>query len=260
MASERFQLLNEKEQSITGVIETEHPRKKQPAVIILNGFLDTMESPRKKRLAALFRKDGYVTVRFDYAYGFGTGSGEVAMFTLTNQVQDTEQVIAHVMRRGYVDADRIVLLGHCFGSMGAILLSAFDERVKALVALSTPYWFHDTDVTRLEERELARIRLKRYFHLFSENLGKEVRIDYSFFEDGAKKDMARAVRNLRQPLLLIHGRQDASIPVANSQEIYDRTPGEKELHIAEAMAHQPTEKDVTEFYPVVKAFLKKHLK
>jgi len=257
MVTERFELLNEKEQPIKGVIETEHPRKRQPVIIFLNGFLDAMDSARKKKVANDLMKEGYVTVRFDYAYG--SGSGDISNFTLTNQIADATAVIDHVMRRGYVDSERIVIIGHCFGGMAAILMSAFDPRVKAVVAISTPYWFEDTRVTRLEEREMARIRLKCYFHLFSENLGKEIRINYSFFEDGMKKDMARAVRDLRQPLLLIHGRQDESIPVANAQEIYDRAPGKKELLIVETMAHQPTTKDVKAFYPRLVAFLKEHL-
>ncbi len=260
MPAERFEIMNEKEQLLRGVIETEHPRKRQPVVLFLNGFLDTMETAVKLRTAEAFRKAGYVTVRFDYTYGFGEGSGDASGFTLSHQVKDIERVVDHATRRGYVDPARIALIGHCFGSMAAILFAAFDERVKALILLSTPYWFEDTGVTRMGDRELARIRLKRYFHLHSERLGKEVRIDYTFFEDGQKKDMARAVRNLRQPALLVHGSQDESIPPENSEEILRRLPGEKELRLVEGMGHHLGEADLDELQPDFLAFLKKHLK
>lgn len=260
MIHETFEILNEKEKALHGIIETAKPRTQQPVIILMNGFLDTMETEAKKSLAAALLKEGYVIVRFDYTYGFGQGSGEVSEFTLTNMVQDTERVIDHVMRRGYVVPEKIFLIGHCFGAMGAILLAAFDERVSGVVGLSTPYWFEDTDVTRLTEREKARMRLKRYFHLQSKNLGREVRIDYTFFEDGVKKDMARAVRNLQQPLLLIHGAQDTSIPLANAQEIYKRVPGEKELHVIENLAHNLSPKEITLILPFIRKFLKEHAK
>ncbi len=256
MAAETFELLNEKEKAIRGVIETLHPTKAQPAIIFLNGFLETKESPITKRLSDSFLKEGYVTVRFDYAYSFSTE--ELARFTLTNQVQDATQVLEHVIRRGYVDSRQIAVVGYCFGGMAAILLAAFDERVTALQLLNAPYWFEDTHVTRIGEHELSRIKLKRYFHLT--HRGKEVRIDYAFIEDGAKKDMARATRNLRQPTLIIHGRQDESIPVMNAQEIHDRVPAKKKLIIIETMRHLPSEKELKQLIPQMIGFLKKHLK
>lgn len=260
MTEERFEILNEKDESLVGVIETEHPKKRQPAIIFVNGFLDTMDSARKKQLAALLRRDGYVTIRFDFTYGFGTGTGDVSQFTLTSQVKDVERVIDYVRRRGYVDPEQLILFGHCYGGMAAILLAAFDERIKAMITLSAPYDFQDSHITRMDEHELNRVRLKRYFHIYSDNLKKEVRVDYSFFEDGLKKDMARATRNLKQPILIMHGSKDESIPFANAQEIHNRVPGKKELVVIEGMAHHPVDKDLKLIYPQVKVFLKKHIK
>ena len=260
MVAERFDIMNEKEEILHGVIETENPRKKQPVVVFLNGFLDTMDTPVKKKLATSFLKDGFVTVRFDPTYGFGSGSGDESKYTLTGEARDADRVIDYAIRRGYVNPDKVVIFGHCFGAMAAILHSAFDDRVKAVISVSCPYDFHDTRVTRMAEHEMARIRLKRYFHLFSDALGKEVRIDYSFFEDGMKKDMPRAVRNLKQATLIIHGLKDESIPLANAEEIHHRTPGKKELHVLPEMGHQPTVKDAKTIYDVTRAFLKKHLK
>jgi len=257
MVSERFEMLNEKEQSLVGVIETVHPRKKQPVIIFLNGFLDTMDSQAKKQLAAAFLQAGYVTVRFDYTYGFGEGSGDKSFFTLSNQVQDISKVMDYVTRRGYVAPDKIVLIGHCFGSMAAIFFAAFDDRVKAIIAMSTPFWFSDTKVTRMDDHELSRIKLKRYFHLYCNTLGKEVRIDYTFFEDGLKKDMGRAVRNLQQPILLVHGENDESIPVKNSEEIASRVPGEKQLEIVPGLGHTLEWKDLKKLLPLFLDFLKR---
>jgi len=260
MTEERFEILNEKDESLVGVIETDHLKKRQPVIIFLNGFLDTMEATRKKALATMLRKDGFVTVRFDYTYGFGAGTGDVSMFTVTSQAKDAERVIDYAMRRSYVDPDQVTLLGHCYGGMAAILLAAFDGRIKAVITLSAPYHFQDTHLTRMGEHDLARVRLKRYFHIYSENLKKEVRVDYSFFEDGLKKDMARATRNLKQPILIVHGDRDESIPLANAQEIHDRVAGKKELVIIKGMAHHPVEKDLKVIYPAVKAFLKKYVR
>lgn len=259
MVSETFEILNEKEHTLHGVIETLHPRKKQPAIIFLNGFLDTKEERVKKEIANELMKAGFVTARFDYTYGFGAGSGDQAKYTLSNAVEDTERVLDHVSRRGYVNPEKILLIGHCFGGMAAILMAAFDERVKGVIAISTPYSFEETRVTRIESREMSRIRLKRYFHLYLDDKEKEVRFDYSFFEDGNKKDMARAVRNLRQPTLLIHGSNDESIPLEDVQEIADRAPGLKAFNIIEGMSHHPGKKDVKTLVDLTENFLNEYL-
>lgn len=260
MASEHFQVLNEKEELLDGVIETANTRKRQPLVVIMNGFLDTKDTVFKRKLSALFQAEGYVVVRFDYTHGFGSGSGDPSRFTLSGAVRDTEQVIEYASRRGYVDDAKVAVIGHSFGAMAAILLSAFDPRVKAVIAISSPYNFLETRVTRMPEREMARVKLKRYFHLHSETLGEEVRIDFTFFEDGLKKDMARAVRNLRQPTLIIHGRKDESIPLAEAEEIHMRIPGPKELQIIETMGHNVDTKDMKVVFPLMRDFLKRGLK
>ncbi|RME30988.1 alpha/beta fold hydrolase [Candidatus Woesearchaeota archaeon] len=260
MPLERFEIQNEKEFLLRGIIETKHPRKRQPVIIFVNGFLDTMGGRGKATLAKKFQEDGYVTARFDYTYGFGSGSGDPARFTLSHAIADLERVIEYVMRRGYVDPERIVLFGFCFGAMAAIMLAAFDERVKAVVSLSCPYEFTDTSITRKTEHEMARIRLKRYYHISTPFSEQEQRIDYSFFEDGERRDMPRAVRNLRQPLLVVHGEKDEKVPLANAEEISRRSPGETELEVLQGYQHELSGRQLGVVHKRVRDFLQKHLK
>lgn len=254
MPSETFSLANEKEELLHGIIETDQPRKKQPAVIFLNGLLGTAESPWRVKLAEKLRKLGFVTVRFDYAYGFGQGSGDPSKFTLGSQVADAQRVLEHTLRRSYVN-DNVALIGHCFGGAGALLMAAFEERITALVIISTPYQMTDTRVTRFDEREMSRIRLKRYFHMCANT--SEVRVDYAFFEDAMKKDMARATRNIKQPILIMHGEQDESIPMENSQEIFDRIHSEKQLKMIKGMGHQMTGTPLKQTNKLITEFLQK---
>lgn len=260
MVVETFEILNEKEKRLVGTIETAHPRKRQPAVILLNGFIDHMETRPKKQIAKELLAQGYVVVRFDYTHGFGKGDGTPARFTITNQVEDTQRVIEHVLRRGYVDPDRLVLFGYCFGGMAAIMLGAFDKRVKAVVTLSSPYEFFDTSVTRMTDHDMSRVRLKRYFHLTTPFSEQEERIDYLFLEDGERRDMPRAVRNLNQPLLVMHGDKDERVPIEHAHEIHERSPGKKQFEIIAGMEHAPTPKQVKAALDHTLAFLKKHLK
>jgi uncharacterized protein len=260
MPIEPFEIQNEKEEKLVGTIETKNLRRKQPAIVFLNGFIDTMEAPETKKLAQLFLDGGFAVVRFDYTHGFGAGSGTPARFTITSAVMDTQRVLEHAVRRGYIDGGKIVLCGYSFGGMSAIMTAAFDERVAALITVGAPYDFHDTVFTRLSEHELSRIRLKRYFHIRTPLSTEDVRVDYSFIEDGARKDMARAVRNLKQPTLILHGEHDAIVPLDNAQEIYERTNSRKELVVVPKMEHRPSARQVPELYALARAFLKKNLK
>ncbi len=259
MPLEHFEIQNEKEFLLKGVIETKHPRKRQPVIIFVNGFLDTMEGRGKTQLAKKFQDDGFVVVRFDYTHGFGSGTGDPAKFTLSRSVADLERVIEYVMRRGYVDPEKIILFGYCFGGMAAIMLAAFDKRVRAVVTLSSPYEFTDTSITRKTEHEMSRIRLKRYYHISTPFYEQEQRIDYSFFEDGERRDMPRAVRNLDQPLLVVHGADDEKIPLENAHELSRRSPGVTELEVFKGHQHILTGRQIAEVHKRVLAFLREHV-
>jgi|GEM_PF-501402 len=257
---EQIHLVTDRGEELNGAIELQSDNKKKPVIIIAPGFLDSMDEPYILQLTKLFVQEGFVTVRFDYIHGFGEHSSGPEKATLSRQVEDITRVVEHLIRRSYVDASRIFLIGRCMGGVSSVLMSSFDDRIAGVIVINAPMRFEDTSITRKDPKEMSRIRLKQYFHLYHEGLGKEVRINYSFIEDGLKKDMPRAMRNLKQPLLIIHGENDEVVPKNNVESLFKHAIDPKELVVIKGMDHFFEGSQVKKIHSEIIKFLKKHFK
>lgn len=235
---ETIKILTEKDFQINGVIETLHPRNKSPVIIFSHGLLDTMNTSYIKTLSEKFLKKGFAVARFDYTNSLGSSTGEIANITISQWMRDLKLIVEYVKRRPYCDDKRIILVGHCYGAMTVLLTESEEKISKATILISIPAKFTSTRITRLEPREMMKVRLKRYFHIAADGKRSELRINYSFFEDGMKHDLYRAARNLKVPVLFIHGLSDESVPYGDSEELYEKVNSRKELYLIEGMPHE----------------------
>lgn len=258
--SEPIHIVTDRNEELTGIIEYKPTTKKRPVVVLVPGFLDSQEEEYLKDLSKLFLNNNFVVVRFDYIHGFGSNSPGPEKATLSRQMEDITRVVEHIIRRSYVDATKIFLVGRCMGGVSSVLMSSFDERIAAVVVINSPMHFEDTFFTRKDPREMSRIRLKQYFHLFHEGLGKEVRINYTFFEDGMKKDMPRAMRNLKQPLLIIYGKKDEVVPETNVESLFEHAIDPKELVLMDSLDHDISGAQIKKVHDAIMVFLNKHFK
>lgn len=112
-----------------------------------------------------------------------------------------------------------VLIGSSLGGYLAALYAARHADVKRLVLLAPAF-----DFTKLWQEELGPERLAFWkehgtipvFH-YAEN--REVPLDYGLLEDAARFE---AFPEFGQPALIVHGNQDASVPVELSAELAAR--------------------------------------
>jgi len=254
MEKESFTIVNENEHDITGIIQRDK-KGKLPCIIFSPGLLDNRKSGWIKTIAKKFMDDGWAVIRFDYTQGLGESSGHSAAVTITQRVNDLQRVIGYAKRRSYINDKKVVVFGHCYGAMSALAMEGFNHELNAVILVSTPARIESSCLTRKEDREMSRVRLKRYFHVPHE--GKELRINYEFYEDGKKIDMDRAARNLTTPALFMHGENDKSIPPADTQRMFDRAIGPKEMIVITKMEHEIKGAAVTKIYAASKEFLKK---
>ena len=114
----------------------------------------------------------------------------------------------------------------------------------------------DTGYTGFSERDMMRVKLKRYFHIHKD--GKEVRINYTFLEDGFRVDALRCARNLRTPALFLCGGEDSIVKPVHSERLFERTNGKKELVRIESLAKESERKRAQIIFQHSLAFLKKN--
>ncbi len=186
--------------------------------ILIPGFLDSEHWAGTRTLAAKLYGSGRTTISFDPRGTFRT-PGTAAEIRPSVQIRDTISVIGMV--RPYA---RTVLVGHSLGASVAIFAAAGDDRVTDVVAIMPPrcfVWPRDYDA----DRDTWRTIRKRRFDVATP--GSPVRWQYtvphSIVEDAVGHDLPATLRAMRDDrrILFIAGRDDAVIPVAAVERLYE---------------------------------------
>jgi uncharacterized protein len=139
--------------------------------------------------------------------GYSGSGGEPSETAL---IADAQLAYDHLIAKG-ADPRRIVAYGESLGTGVAVQLAA--SRQVAAVVLDAPY------------TALAEIGQRRYPFI-------PVRL---FLKDTfATTDY---ITRIRAPLLILHGSEDRTIPVALGRELYEMASEPKELHVLEGAGH-----------------------
>jgi pimeloyl-ACP methyl ester carboxylesterase len=208
-----------------------------PAVILVPGSAEVDRDgaragvPVAGHLAADLVKAGFVVVRYDRR-GFGQSGGRAETATINDYAEDVRAVIAWLdKQRKEVDRRRIALVGYGDGAWIAMRAADRDNRVAALTlvaAVSTTGAEHTLE----QQRELlaglgipdaerqAKIELQQRVNEAAvkgtgwDALPENVReaADTPWFQSFLAFDPARLLRDLREPILVVHGELDTEVP------------------------------------------------
>jgi pimeloyl-ACP methyl ester carboxylesterase len=208
-----------------------------------------------KELARLLLEQSLAVCRFDFTNSFGQSEGRAADMTISQRVRDLEMVVQYCKRRAYVNDHKVAIIGIGLGAMSAFVLESLSTNVRALVLINTPIGVDTISWTRFDEREMMRIKLKRYFHV--PLTGGTALINSTFFEDGKKIDMSRCARNIKTPVLFLAGAQNAIVGKEQSEWLFEHTAARKELLIVPEFGAVEGKKGLKQIVEHTLEFLKK---
>ncbi len=156
--------------------------------------------------AALLTAAGFDVLLFDYR-GYGQSSGTPSE---DGTYRDARAALACLLEQQGVDATRVIYLGESLG--GAIALDlALEHPPKGLVLLSV-----FTGV-----RDLGRLH-------------------YPFVPSALVPDAyptRSRIRDLRAPLLVLHGDRDEIVPLAQGRALFEAAPDPKHMHVLSGLGH-----------------------
>ena len=178
-------------------------------VIVFNG--NAANRAYRAPLAAALRDHRFQVLLFDYRGYGGNGGGP----TEPGLLADARAARAYLLRRGDVDASRLVYFGESLGAAVAIALAA--EHSPAAMVLRSPFTSL-VDVGRVHYPFLPVALLLR--------------------DRFASFDLIRAVGC---PVLVIAGDGDRIVPVGQSRRLYDAVRGPKDLLIIAGADHNDPE-------------------
>jgi pimeloyl-ACP methyl ester carboxylesterase len=216
---------------------------KLPAAILLGGSgIGDRDGvafgvPTLANMAGALAKAGIVAVRYDKR-GNGQSGGRGESATLSDYAEDARVVFKWLSQRKDIDSKRIVLVGHSEGAWVALLAASREKKFAAVVAIAGPSSTGAELILEQQQAALAlsnlqpaereaRVALQRQIHTAAmtgkgwegvpENLRKQA--DTPWFQSVLAFDPANTIKNVRQPLLVVHGALDKQVPVAHAERL-----------------------------------------
>lgn len=216
-----------------------------PAVILLpgSGVGDrdgvTAGVPMLGQLAGVIADAGFIAVRFDKR-GYGQSGGRAESATLNDFADDAIAVVKWLEKRRDIDPKRIAVVGHSEGAWVAMLAAGREKRFAAVGAIAAPSVtgsalvleqqrhlldrMKTTDADRqakvdLQTRINAAVITGRGWETLPADVKRQA--DTPWFQSLLMFDPARVIRNVRQPILFVHGELDKQVPVSHVERMAD---------------------------------------
>lgn len=184
---------NKKGETLSGILEGLGSK----GVVLCHGFTGNKDEPLLKALAKGLVQAGFHVLRFDFS---GNGESE-GKFEDSHHEKERDDLLCAVDFLRKKGCDRIGLVGHSMGGE-VVLLSSNDAKASAVATLSTPL------------RLSAEILLKFATDWAGKSLSDE------FLEVVARTNLVKAVKGIKTPFLIVHGRNDTVVEVKEAEELF----------------------------------------
>lgn len=198
-----------------------------PHACVLHGFKGFMDWGFFPDIARRLARSGVAAVRFNVS-GSGVGEdllrfGDLASFernTISNELEDVALVRAFVRGGGASELDpgRNVWIGHSRGGGIALLHAAESKDARGVVT-----WAAVASFDRFDAETKARWRRDGHLAIPNARTGQEMRLGVGALEDleanRERFDLPSAAREVDGPVLLVHGVDDETVPIEESERL-----------------------------------------
>ena len=227
-----------------------------PAVILLGGAAASDRDgavagvPILGQLAGALADAGFVAVRFDKR-GYGQSGGRAESATMTDYADDALAVFRWLANRRDIDRDRIAIIGHNEGAWTALLAATREGDIAGVVTLESPATTGKERVVEQQRHVLERMQLAPADRVARMELQERVnaavltgkgwegipadmrkQADTPWFQSFLAFDPARVMRDLRQPLLIVHGELDAEVPASHMDKLAELAKASRSRAVA----------------------------
>jgi len=220
---------NSRNQSLVGHLYTS---ESESIIIMSHGFTgDKSELGRFDKVAESLNQTGYNVFTFDFS---GCGESDDDTLTIDKQIDDLKYAIAFVKSKGY---KKIGLFGYSLG--GLLSLKCFTPEIITMVL-----WAPVTNKIkytwdkRYSKKQLQELDEKGYITKTRDNgVRKTILIDNQMLKDREIVNQKDLLENIDCPILIIHGKEDASVPYTDSEEAMKLLSKDSKLELVDKADH-----------------------
>ncbi len=248
VAEAPFRITNASGDEIRGDVRWRTGDAPRKLIIVCHGFTAHKDWGPFPYFGRKFAELGFASIVFNFSHN-GIGANfkrftEIDKFsrnTIAKELEDLRAVIDAVrdgrIGTGGPQLGPVGIVGHSRGGGIGILAAREDPRIRAVAAWATIATFHRYTAHQRETwvaQGFLPISLKSYRTRL--RYGIEMLRDLE--ANAERYDMIKAARDLRVPLLLVHGAADASVRVSEARALYDAAgPSKAELVVLEHTGH-----------------------
>lgn len=237
-----FQLVNRHHDLIRANLHLPERTEGAPVVLLCHGFKGFKDWGFFPYAAEEFARNGFAAIRFNFSLNGVedveqefTALDRFARNTVGRELDDLRDIVDAVHAGQVVppacDRSRILLVGHSLGGGVVLVHAAEDKRIAAVVT-----WAGVADFMRWGKK--TRQMWKRTGRMEIENArtGQMMPMDVVMLEDleanAMRYDIPAAAGRLTQPLLVLHGEQDVSVPLEEGRRVFAAAdPSRSRLHV-----------------------------
>lgn len=210
------QILNDRNEELVGFLHEAKNGDEKDLVIVCHGYNSDHNDRIIKKICNSLPSVGYDAFRFTFS-GYKK-SGEIhADPSFKEQYSDLRSVLDHFQKK----YKTISVVGHSTGGTIAILVAAYDydRRIKSIVLMAPRIYPSKSTMTRKIEQkyggtvaELLKDPQVKY-PVEVEIHGESHQFSKIYVEELAKLDVARNLKRINCPLLILHGDDDKVVDI-----------------------------------------------
>jgi uncharacterized protein len=228
----------------------ENSQKKLPLLVFCHGFKGFKDWGSFPYMMEKISGEGVFVVSFNFSFN-GTDNTKdnpvdfdrldlFAQNTFSKELDDLGDVLDYLENEkdNYnFDFDNLILAGHSRGGGIAILKTAEDKRIKKLIALASVSGFD-----RYGNETRKKWKERGFVEAINTRTKQKMRMNVTLLEDiennYKRLDICEAMRNIKVPVLIIHGTEDLAVESAEAETLYNLSDkGISKLVIMEKTGH-----------------------
>ena len=189
------------------------------------------------QIAGALADAGFMALRYDKR-GYGQTGGRAESATVSDFAEDVRAIVRFLDKRKEVDPKRILVLGHSEGAWVALLAASRDDKIAGVITIAAPASTGAELVLEQQRRALeqlnlpdaerqAKIDLQKKIHAAVTSgqgwgdLPPELRkqADTPWFQSFLTFDPAKVIKDVEQPILIVHGDLDRQVVIAHADKL-----------------------------------------